>query len=147
MSIGHKAPRALAQAISLAAAATALPVYAIDYTWVGGYGDWDTASAWDPSGVPQFGDNAAIHGGGSVTYNAALPSHLMSVTVDGLAELHLIGSTLHADTLVAGATNCCGSEMHLSGGVLSGTDLQIGRDAGSDGRFLWDGGTLDVERI
>ena len=147
MSIYHKAPRALARAISLALTAAALPVDAVDYDWVGGQGDWDTASAWDPFGSPQSGDNVAIHSGGLVTYNTAAPLHLMSVTVDGPAELHVIGSALHADTLVAGATNCCGGEIHLSGGVLSGTDLHIGRDVGSDGTFLWDGGDLDVQRI
>lgn len=141
------APRALARAISLALGMTALPASALDYTWVGGYGDWETATNWDPVGLPQHGDNVAIYSGSLVTYNTAYPLSLTSVTVDGPAELHLIGSSLHADTLVAGATESYEGEIHLSGGYLIGGNLQIGRDAGSDGRFLWDGGNLDVERI
>lgn len=148
MFICQMAPRALARAISLAMGMAALPASALDYTWVGGYGDWETATNWDPVGLPQDGDNVAIYSGSLVTYNTAYPLYLTSVTVDGPAELHLLGSSLHAETLVAGATApWIESEIHLSGGYLSGANLLIGRDAGSDGRFLWDGGDLDVGRI
>lgn len=140
-------PRALARAISLALGVAALPASAVDYTWVGWYSDWDIASNWNTVGVPQDGDSATIYDGGIVTYNTASPLYLTSVTVDGASELHVTGSSLHADTLIAGATVWNEGEIHLSGGSLSGASLQIGRDAGSNGNFIWDGGNLDVERI
>ena len=148
MFICQTAPGPLARAISLALGITSLPAAALDYNWVGGYGDWDTDSNWAPQSLPQDGDSVAIHSGSLVTYNAVAPLYLNTVTVDGPAELHVIGSALSADTLVAGATaQSFEGEIHLSGGYLGGSQLQIGRDAGSDGKFLWDGGELGVTRI
>ena len=141
-------PRALAQAISLALGIAALPASALEYTWADWHGDWETAANWDPAGLPQDGDSVAIHGGSLVTYNTTSLLYLTSVIVDGSAELHMIGSSLHAETLVAGATApSVESDIHLSGGYLIGTTLQIGRNAGSDGRFLWDGGDLGFDQI
>jgi hypothetical protein len=41
----------------LAAQGTSL---AIDYSWIGGSGSWDTSSNWTPSGTPTTGDRRSL---------------------------------------------------------------------------------------
>lgn len=147
MFIHHRPPRVLTRAISLALAVVAAPAAAVEYNLVGWYSDWETASSWDPVGVPQDGDSVSMHEGGVLTYNTASPLYLTSLTVDGPVELHITGSWLQADTLIAGMSTWNDSAIHLSGGELRAADLQIGVGAGSNGRFIWDGGLLDIDRI
>lgn len=142
-------PRALARAISLALGITSLPVMAIDYTWVGGSGDWDTASNWDLLGIPQSGDTALLTGSDvDITYNSPSPQHLTLLTVRDYSNLFLLGSSMNVDTLVAGSSNEYSyGGIYQSGGTLTATDLQLGLDAGTGGRFVWTGGSLDVDNI
>ncbi len=63
-----------------------LSLFATTYTWNGGTGDWNTASNWNPVGVPGNGDIAIIS-----SANVTLTS---DVTVAGL---QLVVSNLHGD--------------------------------------------------
>jgi VCBS repeat-containing protein len=63
-----------------------LQVVSADYrinttkTWVGGDGNWETAANWNPSGVPDVGDDVIINGG-SVTISS--PQSVTSLTFNG----------------------------------------------------------------
>lgn len=143
------APRALARAISLALGLTSLPVMALDYTWVGGSGDWDTTSNWSPDGLPQgWGDTATIQSNDAsdwiVTYNAALPGYFDALTLNanhtGNLSFDLSGSSLDVGEFVVGST---GHALAVQTGtnVLAG-NVAVGRHAGSSGSYQLSGGYL-----
>lgn len=142
-------PRALARAISLALGITSLPVLAIDYTWVGGSGDWDATSNWDPDGLPQaWGDTATIQSNDvsdwTVTYNAAMPGYFDALTLNashtGNLRFDLSGSSLDVGEFVLGSTGHA-LAVHTGTSVLAGT-VVVGRHAGSDGSYQLSGGYL-----
>lgn len=39
------------------------PLFATNYIWIGGNGDWEVAANWSPSGLPEFGDDVFINSG------------------------------------------------------------------------------------
>ncbi len=56
--------KACAQAVALAFAAMASPAGALDFTWVGGTGNWSPAGAnWNQAGLPSAADNVFIDNG------------------------------------------------------------------------------------
>jgi hypothetical protein len=105
------------------------------YTWIGGTGNWKTASNWSPAGPPTATDTAAISETGAaytVTINSAdvaqsLTESSSSATVDDVGSLTLSSTfTLSAGTFILG-----------SGGALSGGATKL-----TGGTFTCDGGTL-----
>lgn len=143
------APRALARAISLTLGITSLPVMAIDYTWVGGSGDWDTTSNWDPDGLPQWwGDSATIQSFDAsdwiVTYSSAMPGYFDALTLNashtGNLTLDLSGSSLDVGEFVVGSTGHA-QAVHTGTSVLA-DNVVVGRHAGSSGSYQLSGGYL-----
>ncbi len=70
--------------------------YAVDKFWVGGTGDWDVATNWDPVGVPTFNDFARINTG-AVTILAGTTAQAEAVSIAEGASLKLEG-LLEIDT-------------------------------------------------
>lgn len=145
----HTAPRALGRAISLALGLTSLPVMAIDYTWVGGSGDWDMTSNWDPDGQPHsWGDTATIQSNDSsdwvVTYSAAMPGYFDALTLNAIHTGHLTfdlsGSSLQVGEFVVGST---GHALAAHTATTVGAEnVVVGRHAGSSGSYQLSGGYL-----
>jgi hypothetical protein len=105
------------------------------YTWIGGTGNWKTASNWRPAGPPTATDTATISETGAaytVTINSAdvaqsLTENSSSATVDDTGTLTLGGTfTLSAGTFILG-----------QGGTLSGGTTEL-----TGGTFTCDGGTM-----
>ena len=124
---------------------------AVDRTWFGGTGDWNTITNWAPNGVPGSSDRAIISGG-----NAAL-------TFDtGVAGFNVLGGRLFGagNLAVSGLTTFTGGQIGGGGGnviadgglAISGaTNKTLGYSGGpvssgivNNGNATWNGaGHLD----
>lgn len=151
MLTSQTAPRTLARAISLTLGITSLPVAALDYSWVGGSGDWDTASNWDQNAVPQWGDSAAIQFNDtvdrSITYNALTPEYLTLLTLDNAGHdvdlrFDLLGSWMDVDSFIVGSSG--NATVVQSGATVTASNLVVGQYAGSVGDYQLSGGDLWV---
>ena len=64
------------------------------FTWTGGSGNWDTASAWNPLGPPTASSTATINGTTTETINVGNPQAVTSVILDNPnAEVTIGGAT------------------------------------------------------
>jgi hypothetical protein len=148
MFISYCSPRLVARAVSLALGVSTLPVMAS--TWVGGSGDWDTASNWDSNTVPQGGGGQAYIEFDDdldriITYNAVSPDYLTYLALDhagssGSLEFDLLGAWLDAQEFVVGV-NGRASVIQTATSVWAPT-IVVGRYAGSDGSYRLNGGLV-----
>jgi autotransporter-associated beta strand protein len=104
--------------VAMSAIGFASSALAVDRTWFGGTGDWNTAANWAPNGVPGSSDRAIIGGG-----SAAL-------TFDtGVAGFNVLGGRLSGagDLAVSGLTTFTGGQIGGDGGnAVANGGLSIG---------------------
>jgi hypothetical protein len=113
-------------------------------TWVGGTGDWGTASGWDSGSVPGSGDDVVIPAGGTVTYSGTGgPVHGLSVA----GSLELSGSlTVSAAVAVSAGslTIDTGAALSAANFTQSGGTTTGNGSLSVSGTVRVDGGSMSV---
>jgi hypothetical protein len=105
----------------------------VKYTWTGGSGSWQTASNWNPSGVPGIADTAVI--------NSGTLTNDQSVTVAGLFQN---GGTINGTGNISITANFIwGSGIHGGTGTTTISSSGIGELAQVFGKTL--SRTLTIE--
>jgi fibronectin-binding autotransporter adhesin len=87
-------------------------------SWIGGSGDWDTASHWSTGVVPGPGDDVTIDvsSGITVTHSLADTDSINNLTVSAADTL-----SISAGSLSITAASTIGGRLDLTGGTLTGT--------------------------
>jgi fibronectin-binding autotransporter adhesin len=115
------------------------------YTWVGGNGNWSTASNWNPAGVPGINDEAIVSSGGVIidTPQVVARLSLTSVTIEINSQLTVLsqfawsGGTLAGSGTLALASTLTGTISSINTKTISGA-LVIGQA----GTLTWSGGQI-----
>jgi hypothetical protein len=117
-------------------AGMATPLSGATRSWVGGNSTWDNATAWDPAGQPQEGDQVLIgQNGATVTYanpldpRAIYPDLGIDAPGTNGATLSQAQSTLNLNQFVIGGSGT-GAMVH-SGGAVNVLTGNVGLSVGS----------------
>jgi hypothetical protein len=104
-------------------------------SWVGGSGDWDTASNWSTGAVPGPGDDVTINVISPITITHSLGNYdaVHSLTISNANDTLSISS----GTLSLAAASTLSGPLNLTGGTLTGTGAIT-----VSGLFTWSNATL-----
>ncbi|GAB5536717.1 MAG: hypothetical protein Rubg2KO_29660 [Rubricoccaceae bacterium] len=123
------------------------------YTWVGGSGDWFSASSWSPNGIPGAVDTARVTSGSPVLSRDTTVARFefSGTSFDGDGNLTVTRAMEWSDGRMNGRefadtaalTIAAGATLRISGDTEKGLR---GRDIFNDGTILWEGtGNLVVQ--
>jgi fibronectin-binding autotransporter adhesin len=116
----------------------------VKYTWTGGSGSWQTASNWNPSGVPGIADTAVINSG-TVTndqWQLQLQGYYQNAgTINGTGNISITAkfiwvSGTHGGT---GTTTITSTGTGSIGGIYTKT---LSRMIVNEGSFVWSATTV-----
>jgi hypothetical protein len=108
--------------------------------WLGGNGNWTTATDWNPNSVPGATDDAVIDASGSYTVTISAAISVGSITVNGSSATLFVNDTGQSITVAGSLTISNGSLRVDTNGGQGGTSVSIGGTLTNDG-FMQIGNT------
>jgi len=108
------------------------------YTWTGGSGSWQTASNWNPNGIPGTADTAVVNGGTVTNDSTVFIASLFQNggTINGTGEINIIDSLSFTNGIQSGT----GATKLLGGcnGVISSSQSKVlSRSLINEGFLTW----------
>lgn len=120
-------------------AAGAAPAWAIDFSWLGGIGNWDDPTGWSAPGVPGSEDRATITSG-NVTLSAA--TEVGELTMAGTSILGGSSIRVRGDAVLNGGTHTSGGTSEFAGRTIFNPGLRVfsgGRTVNTSFETYWTG--------
>ncbi|MBS4033901.1 MAG: hypothetical protein KGZ85_05510, partial [Ignavibacterium sp.] len=113
------------------------------YTWIGGSGSWQTASNWNPNGIPGVPDTAVVNSGTVTNDQSVTIASLFQNggTINGIGDLTISDSLsfvagTHGGT---GTTTISSTATGSIGGIFTKT---LSRMIVNEGSLVWSGTTV-----
>jgi hypothetical protein len=102
-----------------------IPLFAARVSWIGGSGDWNTATNWSTDALPGTIDDVVINAGTAITVTISSGTHVVK-SILSQQTFVLSGGTLSVLNTMQVNNN-----FNLSGGTLSGAIVLQGTNGGS----------------
>jgi len=115
----------------------------VKYTWTGGSGSWQTASNWNPNGVPGVADTAVINSG-TVTIDQSVTIASLfqnGATINGIGDLTITHSFLYLSG-THGGTGTTTISSTATGSIGGISTKSLSRMIVNEGSFVWSGTTV-----